>query len=894
MPEVPQKILGGKQSSGRYFATFGKPAVKKFGGGRKPQVLGMEKASPGRRDVPKFTPYQSFLEGIKLCSQAVQKKTLNPMAFRKPDEVPQKRERKRNRRKDKKKVTTIVLDSSEDEKDEDVVEIPVPPPPLVCLSSDESQQEAPPKVRRKISPRGSSPSSSILSDDFIAAKDRLRLAESQSLVTNKRAAAPMETTPPKDKLSDISTSDSEDFLPDADDTQPRYQKRKRLPPSPKNAAPFVHKGEAIPNAITTRTRRKSIDVALKSAHRSDEEFITILSTIATGDTSNSQAASHSDDEIFELVRKECEKMDKGDIVINIGENDVPVTPPWAEDETEPIQDVEEDVQEEATQDEELPEEVMQEMEEEEQEEESEHEEIFEHEKDLPPYLLHGWNDEMRRFYEESWGGEKFSLRNIINQMPNNNQWQINAKDLNFSRFHRTWREPQVMKLVCYMCGQSGHREPRCPNTLCLKCGNRAMVFGIACSKCADWKSSTCDICHTKGHRKELCPDSWRRYHSTVDDTAPNEEDVGASNPRKFCSICAAEGHLADACPCPVRLLEYPVSPWDVASYEGVYELEENTNSPDPFHTSRGEKVEFTWSESVKKSQFYGRFLNHCAVNQVTSTEEATTEDYPPLDEVREIPKDNYEEKIFLHRDFCQTLLSPRGQLVMKSMADEMSVEVNLRTSGHGNVLKLRGVRVSVQNFKQQLMRFLQALPKKSAEEQEMDAMHLPRERQQMIKFIREKMHRLVKYIGSAPELFDELKRLQAVKNRRNLPGGYKLDCTRMKLNMILLGQVGLREGKMHLKALKADLALLEKNHQENDVPQITRNSIFMHYRYIFTSFEHTNYKDLMQQFTFMRKRNKLPSVAIPLQVNPMNPMNIQQIQLHQRKKTRFFNRKISS
>uniref|UniRef100_A0A1B0CKQ4 Zinc finger CCHC domain-containing protein 7 n=1 Tax=Lutzomyia longipalpis TaxID=7200 RepID=A0A1B0CKQ4_LUTLO len=916
MREAPQKAAGVGQrgKNGRYFAASGKPPSW-----NSPRAKRGKEPGGGGGGGQKFTPYQSFLESIKLCSQAVQKKNLrkNPVAFRKPEAVaetatPPKRDRaKKNRRKEKKKVQTIVLDSSEDEEKDDVVEIPVPPPPLVCLdSSDESTHEVAemPKPqggaggKRRISPRGSSPSSSILSDDFIATQDRRRLAEAQNTLhvadeelrsvqqqTRGPQSAPKrarthEKSPrnsPKAKLSDISTSDSEDFLPDADAVpQKCYQKRKSHPPSPKSkTTPYIHVGEAIPNAVTTpRAKRKSIDAALSTAHRSDEEFITILSSIANMDNSNSQAASQSDEDDVQLVR-ECPEVESGDIVINIGGNeettDVPEAPKksfWVDDgaqgeEEEVVEGEQEDVAVEG--------------------EQEEDEQQFDD--DYPPFLLHGWNEEMRRFYEESWGGEKFSLQNIIRQMPDNNQWQINAKDLNFSRFHRTWREHQEMKLVCYMCGQSGHREPRCPNTLCLKCGNRAMVFGIACSKCSDWPSSTCEICHTKGHKADLCPDSWRRYHSTVEEKAPEEEKL-IPNPRKFCSICAREGHLADSCPCPVRILEYPASPWEVTSYEGTYEVEEDTQNPkDPFHMHRGEQTKFTWSQSVKKSQFYGRFLTHCSIAPNEDGQEAPKKDIEEIsddaEEEAEPAEDekNIETKIFLHRNFSKSLQSDRGKLVMKAMADEMSVEVDLRTSAHGILLKLRGEHQSVETFKQNLMAFLTSLTKRTAEEQQMDYMHFPRDRSKMLQFMRGKMRQLTTYIGNAPNLFHEMRRQENSKIGKLSNRQKMADRNRSMLNMILMGQAGLREGRMHLRALEADLAMLEKHHQDGEVPQAMRASIFLHFRYIFTPFRHRNYDELLKQFYSMKNTNKLPSIAIPRQTN------------HQRRnKPRYFKQNIAS
>lgn len=109
-------------------------------------------------------------------------------------ELAKKRTKKQQQQQEAKRVTTISLDSSSESEDDDVIEIPVPPPPLVCLddSSDDSMQAPPttmtttPQQLRTTAPaRGSrctSPSSSIVSDDFIAPLDRNCLSDSMDSV----------------------------------------------------------------------------------------------------------------------------------------------------------------------------------------------------------------------------------------------------------------------------------------------------------------------------------------------------------------------------------------------------------------------------------------------------------------------------------------------------------------------------------------------------------------------------------------------------------------------------------------------------------------------------------------------------------------------------------------
>lgn len=91
--------------------------------------------------------------------------------------------KKQQQQSKKSAVTTISLDSSSE--DDDVIEIPVPPPPLVCLddSDDDSMQAPAPKpIPPARASRCSSPSSSIISDDFIAPLDRNCLSDSMDSV----------------------------------------------------------------------------------------------------------------------------------------------------------------------------------------------------------------------------------------------------------------------------------------------------------------------------------------------------------------------------------------------------------------------------------------------------------------------------------------------------------------------------------------------------------------------------------------------------------------------------------------------------------------------------------------------------------------------------------------
>lgn len=97
----------------------------------------------------------------------------------------------------------------------------------------------------------------------------------------------------------------------------------------------------------------------------------------------------------------------------------------------------------------------------------------------------GWNDEMKYFYNECKYGRDFTLSSVQGAMPVNYKfWQINHADrvrMNYDHDRKVrcrncnelghiavnCKRPKK-RIVCYMCGDDGHRETRCPNSVCLR------------------------------------------------------------------------------------------------------------------------------------------------------------------------------------------------------------------------------------------------------------------------------------------------------------------------------------------------------------------------------------------------------------------------------------------
>ncbi|KAH8394964.1 hypothetical protein KR215_002094, partial [Drosophila sulfurigaster] len=245
--------------------------------------------------------------------------------------------------------------------------------------------------------------------------------------------------------------------------------------------------------------------------------------------------------------------------------------------------------------------------------------------DLTGGDLVGWNDEMCRFYNDSWNGEQFNMNKLLKAMSGQrHEWRIsnadrypvmrkrsNLKCTNcFEMGHMRAKCPRPRKPVtCYTCGTTGHAEPRCPNAICLGCGAKQALYVQKCNKCSFLSRMICQLCKMRGHSTDMCPDKWRRYHSTTRSNVSLESTVQYRT--KHCSYCAARGHLFEEC--RQRIGEYRNTNYTttIMSHQKVYKDRGGPLSylgdsstffsiETPFH--------FNWSSEFSKNSCYARFL----------------------------------------------------------------------------------------------------------------------------------------------------------------------------------------------------------------------------------------------------------------------------------------------
>ncbi|XP_063395562.1 uncharacterized protein LOC134680365 [Cydia fagiglandana] len=199
------------------------------------------------------------------------------------------------------------------------------------------------------------------------------------------------------------------------------------------------------------------------------------------------------------------------------------------------------------------------------------------------YSLTTLRAEMDKFYNESWGGENFNHQEIQKNMSRDKSlWVIDPKDrmpnppkrrVTCNYCNRVGHRDDTCRLkppVCHMCGHTGHYEPRCPRKICVNCGSPNFMYSTSCRACAPWRGLACAECGARGHPASHCPDTWRRYHATIDENMPLEQCGEKPLYQLQCSGCTRRGHLAHTCRTFLPLCSLPVPSPHVARYFRLY------------------------------------------------------------------------------------------------------------------------------------------------------------------------------------------------------------------------------------------------------------------------------------------------------------------------------------
>lgn len=210
-------------------------------------------------------------------------------------------------------------------------------------------------------------------------------------------------------------------------------------------------------------------------------------------------------------------------------------------------------------------------------------------------------------------------------------------------------------------------------------------------------------------------------------------------------------------------------------------------------------------------------------------------------------------KIFLTKENCKYLLNGKGSDFLRDESTKNDVSVTMEYSSYGNNLNIFGLPSNQNKFQEALASFCREAEDETKRKNEVSA-RVPKNRQTLMKFIQDQIVQLEKPLGNARDLFVKMKISEQVRTKQ---GTKTADRARKTLNMILIGQAGLLEGQMHLVALMGNLRYLKE--LSKDVVSVNfRNQVFLHCRYIFSSFDHKNYEKLINKYEELRKNNQLP------------------------------------
>ncbi|XP_065075597.1 uncharacterized protein Zcchc7 [Ochlerotatus camptorhynchus] len=573
-----------------------------------------------------------------------------------------------------------------------------------------------------------------------------------------------------------------------------------------------------------------------------------------------------------------------------------------------------------------------------------------------------WNDEVRKFYNDSWNCEDFNISTVLFNMPRSNKyWPIVHKDKYpdppkkeiicnncGERGHMRYKCRNTPKpKTCYMCGLAGHQEVRCPNTLCLKCGEKTKSFLRGCQSCAREQNMICHMCGVRGHGQRNCPDKWRRYHSTIEDNKTLTKLFVRNPNAKHCCICSRAGHQAHACNAAFKIFGQLVPTTEVKSYQHVYPFQRYRRQNhgekfNQFSDMTDYRLNFDESFAANENSFYYRFAKSVGIveekkrkearklkraakkqktvegtlsepvvidddsmkaddqpsssNTVISHRKAVNEDsnysfsefyedkaanlpqssdhlpdYIPLisSETLVAPASveqlRTDAKIFLTKPHAKILLGPIGATFLKDASSKFALKVSISFQSVGNVLLANGLSADQDNFHNELVKFLNDASHQN--EQLKLINNVPKATEKTIRYITEHLLLLTRPYGNARILF---KRYQHFEEQ----GANVKTCDKIRrtLNIILFGQYGLRAGREHLTKLQSNLRNLQST-QDVNVSVDFRDEINQHIRYIFTSFDHSNYEDILNEYEQLRKTKKLHKIK-PKDLNlpPLSPI----------------------
>uniref|UniRef100_T1P7M5 Uncharacterized protein n=1 Tax=Musca domestica TaxID=7370 RepID=T1P7M5_MUSDO len=219
-----------------------------------------------------------------------------------------------------------------------------------------------------------------------------------------------------------------------------------------------------------------------------------------------------------------------------------------------------------------------------------------------------------------------------------------------------------------------------------------------------------------------------------------------------------------------------------------------------------------------------------------------------------------EAKIYLDQFHTKYLLSLEGRNFLAKSSKECDLKARLDFTTVGHVLVIFGLPSNQDKFQRELLMKYREIADQTAQKNIQSMPNIPKRIDVLIRFLRDDINQLNTNLGNANHLY---KRLQYVERQQSKAGFKQADKIRRSLNMILLGQAGLQDGNIHLDKLLLSLKTLINDYKSDDAtPHQLRSEISSHWKFIFSSYRHDNYEDLLKTYNNLVLKNRMLKLSI--------------------------------
>ncbi|XP_041770426.1 uncharacterized protein LOC121592741 [Anopheles merus] len=212
-------------------------------------------------------------------------------------------------------------------------------------------------------------------------------------------------------------------------------------------------------------------------------------------------------------------------------------------------------------------------------------------------------------------------------------------------------------------------------------------------------------------------------------------------------------------------------------------------------------------------------------------------------------------KVVLSKDHAKVLLSLKGSEFLNEAGQRYNVRLSITFESVGNMLQIHGTTEAQDRFHEELVRYLSDGTQQPviADDNNIEYNNCPKLSNKLAKYIRGHLKQLVssQHLPMSKLLENWSNATQATIARH-----------RRKLNILLFGVYGMREGRKYLNVLRTQLALcLQTKPRDSEVSQAQRDTVNEAIRYIFTGYDHKDYLTLAEEFEELEHSNKLRRIT---------------------------------